>query len=585
MSDSNSTRPVVNPALLKEMQRLEERFFLGLEAKFSAMEEALVEVETHSNSGLDARDGLIKLHRLLHTLAGSAGTFGFSSLGAQSHCEEIFIKEILDSKAITQDGVTQIASRLRSLLVRVRRDPRAEMPKLNEDAVPKANTDATCSLTQTDSPLSITVPTIHDACNLVYLVNADDALSKEIVTQLNFFGYEVQILSTLPEFEHALEQCSPAAIVIDAGGGVGASAGPAAGVHGLARIKQKFDMKFPVFFISDDPSFEARLAAVRAGANSYFTKPIDVLALTDRLDSLTVHENKQPYRILLMDDDADGAEYYRTLLCHAGMEVRVLSDPAKILQEMLEFRPELVLMDMYMPSCSGIELALLLRQDNLYLDIPIVFLSSESNFGKQMNAIESGGDDFLIKPIAANHLLSSITNRIVRYRQLRDLNLRDSLTGLYKHSSIKEHLEREIQRAKRNQSALSFAMIDIDHFKMVNDKYGHPVGDNVIRALSRLLQQRLRRTDIIGRYGGEEFAVIMPDTPVDVAATVLDSVRQVFMKICHHAKTEDFSSSFSAGAVELSSGFDDKQMLVAADEALYRAKGNGRNQVQIADLH
>lgn len=593
MSDSNSTKPELDAALLGKMRQLEERFFLSLEGKFCAMEATLEEAEKQIKIAADPRESLLKLHRLLHTLAGSAGTFGFPSLGEQAHCEELFIKEILASDPITESGLAQVDSRVRGMLASARIRPNAENGVLTErlensasnatsnDASNASSNAATKNVSTKPSPptdveLPQNVSSAPISVNLVYVVGASEAQSKEIATQINLFGYEVCHLSTLFTLDDALEQRTPVAVIIDADF--------VAETQELSRLKQQRNIKFPSIFMSSDGSFEARLAAARAGANSYFTKPIDMVALTDRLDALTVRENKQPYRILLMDDDVYCAEYYSALLNNVGMEVRVLNKPEKILQEMVEFRPELVLMDMYMPSCSGIELAQLLRQDNLYLDIPIVFLSTESSFGKQLSAIESGGDDFLTKPIAANHLLSSIISRIERYRQLRDLNMRDSLTGLYKHSSIKEHLDREIQRAKRSQTNLSLAMIDLDHFKKVNDNFGHPVGDHVIRTLSRLLQQRLRRTDIIGRYGGEEFAVIMPETEVDVAVAVLDGVRQVFMRICHHAKKGDFSTSFSAGVVELRGDSDGKQMFALADEALYHAKGNGRNQVQKAHL-
>jgi diguanylate cyclase (GGDEF)-like protein len=157
--------------------------------------------------------------------------------------------------------------------------------------------------------------------------------------------------------------------------------------------------------------------------------------------------------------------------------------------------------------------------------------------------------------------------------------MRDSLTGLLNHSALKEHLGHEVARARRNKLPLAVAMVDIDFFKHVNDSYGHPVGDKVIRALSRLLQQRLRRADIIGRYGGEEFAVVMPGSTAAAAAAVLDQVRSAFAGIRHYAGHQEFTVTLSAGVAQLDDAANADALLARADEALYQAKHGGRNRV------
>jgi diguanylate cyclase (GGDEF)-like protein len=129
-------------------------------------------------------------------------------------------------------------------------------------------------------------------------------------------------------------------------------------------------------------------------------------------------------------------------------------------------------------------------------------------------------------------------------------------------------------------------MIDIDHFKSVNDTYGHPAGDRVIKNLSRLLKQRLRGADVIGRYGGEEFALALPDTPVEVAQNVINNLRESFAAIEQHAGNKTFHTTFSAGVAEFSSQrpplLDAEALLKAADEALYVSKHGGRNRVTAA---
>jgi diguanylate cyclase (GGDEF)-like protein len=193
-----------------------------------------------------------------------------------------------------------------------------------------------------------------------------------------------------------------------------------------------------------------------------------------------------------------------------------------------------------------------------------------------------GGDDFLTKPIRPEHLVSSVSSRIERSRLLRSFMVRDSLTGLLNHTAIKDQLEREVARAKRQGMPLSFAMIDIDRFKRVNDTYGHPVGDRVIKSLSRLLKQRLRANDVVGRYGGEEFAVIMVDTDGSAALKVLEGIREAFSCLRQVADGNEFFVTFSGGVADVADFDDAIKLGDSADKALYEAKHAGRNRLVLA---
>jgi diguanylate cyclase (GGDEF)-like protein len=157
--------------------------------------------------------------------------------------------------------------------------------------------------------------------------------------------------------------------------------------------------------------------------------------------------------------------------------------------------------------------------------------------------------------------------------------VRDSLTGLYNHTTIKERLDQELSRSSRLQSCLCFAMIDLDHFKKVNDTHGHGTGDRVLKSLARYLSQRLRKSDVIGRYGGEEFAVILPDTPLQAAIGLLNELRLGFAHIHHRGSGKDFTVKLSAGLASYPDYRNPTALIEAADQALYLAKRQGRNQV------
>ncbi|MCA1754315.1 MAG: GGDEF domain-containing protein, partial [Spirochaeta sp.] len=176
----------------------------------------------------------------------------------------------------------------------------------------------------------------------------------------------------------------------------------------------------------------------------------------------------------------------------------------------------------------------------------------------------------------------AVSLRAERTRSMRYFMERDSLTGLLNHSNLKGSLGLELQRANRIGREMSFAMIDLDHFKKVNDLYGHYSGDRVLKSLARLLQQRLGKTDVIGRYGGEEFAVILFDVGMDQAQRLLDDIRESFSLIRHRAGEEEFSVTFSCGIAGFPTYADALSIAEAADAALYLAKEGGRNKVVLA---
>jgi diguanylate cyclase (GGDEF)-like protein len=175
--------------------------------------------------------------------------------------------------------------------------------------------------------------------------------------------------------------------------------------------------------------------------------------------------------------------------------------------------------------------------------------------------------------------VAAVTIRARRARTLRWLMVRDSLTGLYNHAVIMDRLGSSFSLAQRQQRALTIAMVDLDHFKRVNDQYGHAAGDRVLVVFSRLLHQRLRNSDVVGRYGGEEFLVILPDTDIHQARQVIEQVRVAFAAIRHQMESAHFSVTLSAGLADSPRFATASALLEAADAAIYRAKHQGRNRV------
>jgi diguanylate cyclase (GGDEF)-like protein len=250
---------------------------------------------------------------------------------------------------------------------------------------------------------------------------------------------------------------------------------------------------------------------------------------------------------------------------------------------LLEFKPDLILSDMNMPGCNGIELARAIRQIEAYSGIPIVFLSSETDSDLPFHAMRVGGDEFLSKPIKADHLISAVSARAGRMKTIR-LNMRqDSMTGLLNHTNFRERLFQTIAETRSSGKRLCFAMIDLDGFKQINDSHGHPTGDRVLIAMARFLQQRCRKTDIIGRYGSNEFGVILPDCDVSTATALLEQLRESFAAIRFPAGNDSFGATFSCGIAALSLQGDTEHLYKSVDVALSEAKRTGRNRVVAAE--
>ncbi|SFN21533.1 diguanylate cyclase (GGDEF) domain-containing protein [Formivibrio citricus] len=412
---------------------------------------------------------------------------------------------------------------------------------------------------------------------LIYLVTCQQQQAAEISSQLDLFGFSVKVFTKQSWLLAAMHGTPPAALLVDESGLEDAPLSQALPL--AAKLA-----KGPVLFISEPLPVVRQLELLRSGITDFIGKPFDLLRLIDRLDHLLERSHESPYRVLVVDDSETSATWTRTMLTQAGMQVAVLHNPLNIFLSLERFKPEIILMDVYMPECTGDEIAQVVRQHASYDSIPIVFLSTETSRGRQLMARSMGGDDFLVKSSDGDELIAAVSITAARYRRLRRWMTCDSLTGLLNHTHITDSLTHEIARAKAEQSPLAFAMIDIDHFKQVNDNFGHSTGDRVIKSLARLLRQHVREAAFAGRYGGEEFAVIFPDTTLIRAAQQMDYLRNRFSALDLQRGDGVFHATFSAGLARLDPGMSSRALIEAADEALYRAKAAGRNQIGLANM-
>jgi diguanylate cyclase (GGDEF)-like protein len=497
---------------------------------------------------------LEQLHEHLHRLAGAAGTFGFISLGQQVHELERQTEQWQQCLGQAQPSLADFAQSVQRLAGQEFRREQAS--------------------TEYHSPLP--APRPREGERLIYILEAQAELGEYIRLTLGNFGYRAAHFSTLASLEQALHEALPDALIID----LELPAKQGCALTFASQLQQRLPQALPLLVISQHNDFATQLQAVRAGAEGFFSKPLDIAQLENSLEGCFAQQQGEPYRVLIIDDDRELAQRYSLILRSAHMQVEMLHEPAKIFSCMHTFNPEVILLDVCMPGCTGPELAQIIRLNDDWLRVPIVYLSAETDIERQMNALIKAGDDFVTKPIADHALVAAVFSRAQRARQLSQALARDSLTGLLKHADIKEQVAIEQARALRSNKPASVAMLDIDFFKQVNDNYGHAAGDSVIRALANLLRQRLRRIDSLGRYGGEEFLVVLPDCPAEQARRILDEIRQRFADLQFVAGEQHFNVTLSVGIASTAQCPGSADTLVEhADRALYSAKNSGRNCV------
>ena len=281
------------------------------------------------------------------------------------------------------------------------------------------------------------------------------------------------------------------------------------------------------------------------------------------------------YRVLLVEDSKTDAYLASKYMGEVGVEVMHNRSAIEVLDAIESFQPDLIISDLHMPDCEGDQMARIIRQDR-EATLPIIFLSAEGNNDKQLLALAAGADGFIRKPLHKEPFIKVLKSTIRRSVALENRMRRDPLTNLLNRAQFDTNMRRLAERGEH----CALAVLDIDHFKSVNDTHGHPEGDQVICRLAKLLEDGVRSTDFVGRMGGEEFALLMPYCDLDNALTVLDRLRVQFSNQVFRSEAgNEFSCAFSAGLVQLGSDF--QLSYKDADDALYESKKKGRNRVTV----
>ena len=287
--------------------------------------------------------------------------------------------------------------------------------------------------------------------------------------------------------------------------------------------------------------------------------------------------------ILIVDDDMLSARLIQRCLQDAGGKTRHCRDPKEVMRFLDEEVPDLILLDLLMPGQDGFETCRRIRQNEDLVRIPIVFITRLSEVEDKVQAMRDGADDYITKPFEPNELLARVSAHVHRHVQQREQLFRDVLTGAYNLRYFRERLEREYKRVGTTHEPLAIAMLDVDHFKLVNDQHGHSAGDLALQTVVRAVGGCLRQTDVVVRYGGDEIAIILTRTSLETANEVLErvlkGVRETPLLLESGVRLR---LTASAGVAALEPGETAARLLARADAALYETKRGGRDGLTVS---
>ncbi len=536
------------PSFEEALRDLRERFVRGSVERLDRIAQLLDALEREPADAGALRDLMIQFHGF----AGAGSTYGFpgvSALGSEGErlCDAL-LKERQSPQARDQD-------RWVSLLRSLRRELKGE-PILGPPAAPGG-------------------PETRAAFDIL-VVDSDPESRASLERAALRDGMSARTAGSRAQAEAVLKQKIPDGAIVALSLSDGSGSGFVEQIRALPGGES-----LAILMIGGASAFVNRVDAIHCGADGYFDKPVREDALMRRLEHLLQRGRTEAPRVLSVEDDADQAAFVRAVLESAGYLVRICSDPKTLETELADFRPDLVLLDIQLPGTDGYALARYIRQQEAHAALPILFLTTRSHIDSQIESMRAGGDDYLVKPVVPGLLLSAAAARIERARFLRNLLERDGLTRLLTHTAFLERARMmTMDRAHPSKTPPAIVLLDLDGFKALNDRFGHPAGDTVLVSLAGLLRRRLRQSDVVGRLGGDEFAAIIENIGERQAVRLLERVREEFAGLDQAGPDGSrFQATFSAGVAIFEPGMDANAWRKRADETLYAAKSKGKNRV------
>ena len=349
----------------------------------------------------------------------------------------------------------------------------------------------------------------------------------------------------------------------------------------LRNFRSRFPLDISLIILSESEGLENRLKALDFNADVFLQKPVtssQIFASVSRAMNFHAH---QRVKIMVVDDDEQVTTLLTTLLKQTHFQVEVLNDPTLFGSALSRIQPDLLVLDVEMPTLNGLKICQMIRQDFQWSWLPILFLTGHDDLQTLQDAFAVGADDFISKPINANGFVNRIVNRWQRSQLYRNQMDTDLLTGIANRTGGSRSFSHLLQIAQQSSQPLCLAVLDLDHFKQVNDRYGHEEGDRVLREFGEYLKQHCRSGDVLARWGGEEFIIAMLGLNREGGVKRMNEIRKQWrLQTFTSMKGECFQVSFSGGVAQYPiDGLDFQVLYRTADAALYKAKMAGRNLV------
>lgn len=505
-------------------------------------------------SALDHPDEALELRQRArqdaHKLAGSLGTFGY---GYGSQLARQIEELLLDDLPLSEGD----RHRLQQYVLELRRQ--FETPPQPQPADP---------------------PTLdHMEQRRLLMVDDDPLLTHQVAEEAQAWGLDVQIAHTVREARAAIVKHPPSLILLDLNF-------PDSQENGLILLEElaRSRPEIPVVVLTVRDSFQDRLAVSRLGSQAYLQKPLSTTQILE--GALEILQRSQTAaNVMIVDDDPQELELLTALLQPWGLQLQTLDDPRQFWQTLETSTPDLLVLDLEMPHHSGIELCQVVRNEPQWRKLPVLFLTAHVDAPTVDRIFRAGADDYVSKPIAGPELIARLFNRLERTKLLQNLAELDPLTGLSNRRKSSYDITYLLRLCTRHDRQLCFALLDVDRFKGVNDTYGHATGDLVLHRLGEMLRESFRPDDVVGRWGGEEFVVVMVNTSKADGVKRLKRVLQRWRSQIFYLEDDvELHVTFSAGVAQYPQDGEDLPTLYrAADAALYQAKAAGRDRILPVD--
>ena len=416
----------------------------------------------------------------------------------------------------------------------------------------------------------------------VYHLSDGNPLACEVDQKIEAAGYELTLLDSVAELKEVLAAFAPHLVIVDA------PFQDALETIGdmVKAARGRLSHRLCLLTFSTSGELSVRLRAMRAGADTFLELPTQSSDVMTRVGELLDADSADPFRVLIVEDDRAQAIFAESILRKAGMSTRAVTDPLAALDQLEAFKPELILMDLYMPNCDGMELTAIIREREAFINTPIVFLSGEHDQDKHFEALNAGGDDFLSKPIRPKHLISAVTNRARRARQLgrraQAQNPRDSVTGLYERVYVLDQLNALLAGEDPAAHGGGLMYVEIDAAGQIRERVGLTIFDALLNQIGAFIASRVDNKDLTTRFGDTSFALLCnagdEDALKQLAGDLRDrTVREVFE---HEGKTLTVGLSF--GICTFAAGLGDAgAMLNAAERTMAEARAPGHNHIGV----